>query len=77
MLGSRKFRFRIALMLLIVGAACLAIPPYAEHCENTNSNQYGCAVYEISVSLGRFLKSYHSAITALATIAIAGFTFTL
>lgn len=75
MLGDRWFRF--GLFLLFVGAAFVLVPPYEQYCERDYANQKYCAGYEISVAVGRVIEAHNILITALATVAIAAFTFTL
>ena len=77
MLIHRQLWFRVALLLLLVGVALLILPPYKQYCEGDYSNQYGCAVYAILALFASFTQSYNGAITAVATIVIAGFTGTL
>lgn len=62
--------------LLAVGVAFLVIPPYQGYCRAAHGS-YSCAPYELAAALGHLIKAYDAAITALATIAIAGFTLTL
>jgi hypothetical protein len=54
---------------------------YSEICETSQSGQKDCATYHVIFvalwHIGKALDRFGSAITALATIAIAGFTFTL
>jgi hypothetical protein len=77
MLNAKMFWLRLAFVLLIVGFAYLAIPPYVEYCQSNNANYYNCAAYEIGAVFGHFVKANDAAITALATAAIAWFTWTI
>jgi hypothetical protein len=77
MLKSRQNVMRLAYALLFVGIALLLIPPYKEYCEGAQSNNYYCAAYEIATSLGTFIEAHNGAFTALATAAVAWFTWTL
>jgi hypothetical protein len=77
MLDARKASLRLSAALAVVGVAFLIFPPYAKYCEEDYAKYYPCAAYEIAVALGIFVRDNNPAITAIATLAIAGFTLTL
>jgi hypothetical protein len=77
MLIWRKRLFPVAVAILVLGAAFLILPPYAAYCEGENTKNYYCSAYELTVTLSAFVEAHNGAFTALATIAIAGFTLTL
>jgi hypothetical protein len=77
MVIRRRQQFWFSVALLFVGAAVFLIPHYAQFCESNYANQYMCAAYEITVALGNFVEAHNGAFTALASIAIAAFTYTL
>jgi hypothetical protein len=73
---KKKVLFWVAVLLLI-GGASLGFPPYHYYCENNQANYYYCAANKVLVALGDLIDEHDGAITALATIAIAWFTWTL
>lgn len=77
MLIRRKQQFHLGIALLVVGLAFLLFPPYGAYCEGDQANNYYCAAYEISMSFGSFVEAHAGAFTALATVAIAYYTFVL
>jgi hypothetical protein len=72
-----NMRFRLGLALLFVGLAFLGVPPYKQYCEGAYANQKDCAPYEMVASLGTFLEVHNAIIAAIATVAIAYFTWTI
>jgi hypothetical protein len=77
MLIRRRQQFWVSVALLFLGAAILLFPSYAQYCEGNYPGQYICAAYDITVSLGYFVEAHNGAFTAVASIAIAAFTYTL
>jgi len=77
MLIRRNLLFWLAVSLLAVGIAFLILQPYEEYCESDYANNYYCAAYEVTMALSAFVDVHSGAFTALATVAIAAFTFTL
>jgi hypothetical protein len=77
MLGPRKLWFWFAAALAVVGVAFLLLPPYGEYCEGNDANDYYCAAYSIAVALGGIIEAHSVVITALATVFIGLFTYTL
>ena len=77
LVGWRKRLFCIGIVLLIAGIAFLILPEYSEYCQSTHANDKYCSTYQIASSFGAFLESHNGAITAIATIFIGWFTFTL
>jgi hypothetical protein len=71
------------IVLLVAGAWALGwIPPHAEYCEQNPQTQHKeCATYHIALiavwQIGKFLNAIAVALTALATVAIGYFTYTL
>lgn len=53
------------------------LPSYFEYCENNYSDQYYCAAYGIMGALADLVDTHAGAVTAVATIFIAWFTWTL
>jgi hypothetical protein len=68
---------RLGLFLLVLGTAFLLVPPYANYCESYYANQEYCTAYEVAMSIGGIIKTNDAVITALATFAIAIFTWTI
>ena len=73
----RRNWFRLGVALLVIGTSFLALPPYSEYCEANNADNYYCAAYSVAVAFSAIVEGHSEAITALATIAIAWFTWTL
>jgi hypothetical protein len=71
------FRFRLALTLFLVGLACLLVPSYKEQCESYHAGREYCAAYDMAATVGHVIKANDAVITALATAAIAIFTWTI
>lgn len=67
----------MVVILLIVGVALLLLPPYANYCETDSANKFNCAAYEFIVAIVGAAQVYNGLITALATFAIAWFTWTI
>jgi hypothetical protein len=59
------------------GLTFLILLPYGAHCESDNADNYYCAAYKIAVAIGTFVDTHNGAFTALSTLAVAAFTFTL
>jgi hypothetical protein len=74
---QRKRLFWLGVALFALGLAFLVLPPYSAYCKANDTNEYYCAAYKIVVAFGGLIESYSAAFTALATVAIAGFTLTL
>jgi hypothetical protein len=68
---------RFAAALFVVGVALPLIPSYAQNCEAQAANQYYCAPYEFVVTVVAAAQIYNGLITAIATFAIAWFTWTI
>ena len=87
MLNAKKQRELVALFILIAILIAVlfwtgSIPEYAQICEHDkNTGQENCATHHISSviiwSIGNFLERHNGAITAIATIIIAVFTWRL
>jgi hypothetical protein len=77
MLNNRNLWFRTALILFVVGTAFLLIPPYKEYCDNYAADEKYCAAYEMTVAFGSFFDAHNGAVSAIATIFIAAFTWTV
>jgi hypothetical protein len=77
MLIRRKRLFWFGITLLVVGIASLVLPPYGGYCESNLANKYYCAAYEMMVALFAFVDAHNGAVTAIATIFIGLFTYTL
>ena len=75
-IGHRQL-FWLGTALLLIGAAFLIFPPYSAYCEGDQPSDYYCAAYGVTLLLGGFVETYNGAFTALATIAVAAFTWTL
>jgi hypothetical protein len=60
-----------------VGLTFLILLPYGAHCESDNAGNYYCTAYKIAAAIGTFVDMHNGAVTALATLAVAAFTFTL
>ena len=73
----RKRLFWFGAGLLAVGVSFLVFPPYEAYCESDNANDYYCTAYGVAVALGSVIEAHSGAITALATIFIGLFTYTL
>jgi hypothetical protein len=76
-LVRRKRLLWIGVGIAVVGIAFLVFPPYGAYCESNHANNYYCAAYEVTVALGAFVDSHNGAVTAIATIFIGLFTYTL
>jgi len=63
--------------MLVVGAAFLVVPPYVNYCQQNYADEKYCAAHETVTLFVAFFQTYNGAITALATVVIAGFTWTL
>ncbi len=74
---SRKRLLWTALALLAIGAAFLIFPPYYQYCDSDYANDKYCAAYSVVVALGTFVDSHNGAVTAIATVFIGLFTYTL
>ncbi len=72
---TQRNSVRSALLLLLVIAVGLFIPPYKSYCESAQANQKYCVVYETTAALASFFDS--NMITAIATAFIALFTVAL
>jgi hypothetical protein len=81
----RSYRSAIylwAMLAVLFVAGLLTLHPiYAELCQETGQpGQKDCATYHVALiaawQIGEFLRNYHSLLTALATLAIAAFTWT-
>jgi hypothetical protein len=77
MLSYRNFAKLISLVALVAGLGLLWLGPYREYCKSDYAKDDYCAAYKMSVTFGHFLDVHSGAITTLATIAIAFFTWTL
>ena len=77
MLIFQKRQFWLAIGLLLVGISFLVFPSYGAYCESDRANNYYCAAYSVAMTLGHVVESHNGAITALATIFIGLFTYTL
>jgi hypothetical protein len=73
----RKSLFWLSVALLFVGVAFLLLPPYASYCESNYPNEDYCSAYSVAVTLANIVDAHNGAFTALATIAIASFNWTL
>lgn len=85
MLRARSSRIVVAVWVVVVGALIglsVLFPTYGEICkEGGNTAKENCAVYSLTpfvfIKIVEALNFYAVAITAVATIFIAGFTYTL
>ncbi len=76
--GPNKKWILAALALFAVGIALLILPQYASYCDAAaNQNQYRCATYEVTASILAFLEKHNALISAIATVFIGCFTYTL
>jgi hypothetical protein len=74
---QRKW-FYTGLILLGVGIAFLILSQYANYCDSPGRDQqYRCASYEIATSIFALLEQHNALITAIATVLIGYFTYTL
>lgn len=68
----------LALVLFAVGVSLLILPTYAGYCDAaSNQDQYRCAPYEITSSILSILGAHNALISAIATVFIGYFTYTL
>lgn len=72
-----KRRYKIVLVLAAAFSALLLWIPYGQHCDSQQSNQYYCAAYSVALIVGSYIESHNGAITALASVVVAIFTWTL
>ena len=77
MVIQRKRLFWFGVSLFAVGVALLVFPPYGAYCESDHANNEYCAAYEMTAALGGFLDAHNGTVTAIATVFIGLFTYTL
>lgn len=66
-----------ALGLFLIGVALLLFPSYDIYCQSDNTYYYECAPYSVAAAVGAWIDSHDGIVTALGTLAIAGFTLAL
>jgi hypothetical protein len=66
-----------AAFLFVVGIAFLLIPPYADYCGSDHGDEKYCAGYEVASFLAVFIDAHNGVVTAIATMFIGLFTYTL
>lgn len=69
---SKKSRWiSTSIALFVVGLAFLIFPPYGQYCDTQQANNYYCAAYSVTVTLGEWVDAHNGALTAIFTIVLA------